>query len=105
MIDFSKFDVVPACLPIEGKFDLNNLERKNFRDDIIGIRAHAVGWGRTTNDEFSPTQSAPGSDSIVSSEKQQFVDLPIISENQCLAKWSNIRGFKNEHQLCAGGED
>jgi len=101
MVEYNDQSVVPACLPL-GRFDLNVLGISNFENGIDGVRAHAVGWGKTqvrSLDTFSKIVSETLSSATT--DVQRKVDLPLQTENKCKQSFPAVRYDK---QLCAGGE-
>jgi len=94
--------VVPICLPIGSQYNFDLLGISNFKEDLEGVRAHAVGWGRTQNFslDFQPIQSETGS--VATTDILLQVDLPVNTHSQCKNSWKNVG---NEAQFCAGGEE
>jgi len=90
----------PVCLPFGDK-QLEFLGINNFEEDIISVRAHAIGWGRTsTYWEDSETIVFSSTNSTARSDVQQYVDLPILSNDQC-SKFYQI----SDTQICAGAQE
>lgn len=91
MVEYNDESVVPACLPL-GRFDLNVLGVSNFEEAIEGVRAHAIGWGKTqvrSLDTFSTIASETGSSATT--DVQRKVDLPILSQTKCQESFSSVR--------------
>merc|ERR1712200_136748 len=103
-VTYNDESVVPACLPI-GSPDLEILGIPNFEEGTNGIRAHAVGWGKTqlrSLDTFSSIDTETGSTATTDILRQ--VDLPILSSSQCARSYPEASRRYNK-QVCAGGEE
>ena len=75
---------------------------EDLDNDLIGVRAHAVGWGITDPDNKNEYEESDVTFSRVPSEKQMMVDLPLLSEARCKQSWPRVN-YAQGH-LCAGGE-
>jgi len=102
-VTYDEQSVVPACLPL-GAEGLELLRISNFNNDIIGVRAHAVGWGITQNETLDTPKGEIDTEtnSKASTDEQMRVDLPIITLAKCTESWAGVRSYSK--QLCAGGE-
>ena len=88
------------CLPF-GTSPLSFMDVENLDNDLIGVRAHAVGWGITDPDQ-KEWEESDVTFSRVASKKQMMVDLPLLSETRCKQTWPKVSYAKG--LLCAGGE-
>ena len=103
-IELNKF-VVPVCLPTKDENILHHVfgEDEN-KDTLSNGRPVVVGWGRTYEDTDKDIR-------IVSSARQQMLDMPVVSNKECSTIWdtkfagANVGDdiLKDEH-ICAGGE-
>jgi len=99
MVELTNY-IKPVCLPFGNAVDFESLGVNNLQNDIEGVRAHAIGWGRTTPTDEGPDESTETS-SVFQTSDQLWVDLPILSQSQCQQSWSTVT---YERQVCAGGE-
>eukprot|EP00088_Acartia_fossae_P044349 TRINITY_DN4702_c0_g1_i5.p1 TRINITY_DN4702_c0_g1~~TRINITY_DN4702_c0_g1_i5.p1 ORF type:complete len:449 (-),score=40.10 TRINITY_DN4702_c0_g1_i5:66-1412(-) len=92
--------VKPVCLPLGAteEFDLLRMRENNYNNGIVGIRAHAIGWGFTNNTR----QKSETRESIVATNVKQVVDLPILSKRKCNEFYENV---SFDEKLCAGAEE
>lgn len=69
----------PICLP-------------TFEDgrSEVGEQLIVAGWGRTEYSNFSPTKLK--------------LQIPVVSDRQCSARFQTLRVTLADSQLCAGGE-
>ncbi|XP_023321870.1 melanization protease 1 [Eurytemora carolleeae] len=88
--------VEPICLPL-GPPDLQILNIPDFEDSLLGVRAHAVGWG--LNSSYAGLLEE--NESRFATAIQQVVDLPILGKSKCL-EYHRFVNYSN--QVCAGGE-
>jgi len=94
--------VVPVCLPIDA-YDYNLLGINNLEEDIIGVRAHAVGWGKTNIPELDTSDLIESeTNSSATTDQLMRVDLPITTYQKCKETWSGLDSYTK--QVCAGGE-
>jgi len=97
--EFSLF-VQPICLP---DLDLTKLLGEPGHNSLNFGKALVAGWGRTYN------STADDSINIVSTPKQQKLEVPVLSLQTCLQRYKNIKldlteDISLEEHFCAGGE-
>jgi secreted trypsin-like serine protease len=88
-----------VCLPLGLPKEFEVLRTKNYVEDIIGVRAHAIGWGYTSNIfKNKETDKAKFAHEIL-----QYVDLPVLSNQECEKFYKSI-SLEDGKRMCAGAE-
>eukprot|EP00090_Calanus_glacialis_P033594 TRINITY_DN5586_c0_g1_i4.p1 TRINITY_DN5586_c0_g1~~TRINITY_DN5586_c0_g1_i4.p1 ORF type:complete len:444 (+),score=80.88 TRINITY_DN5586_c0_g1_i4:24-1355(+) len=102
-VDLNKF-VTPICLGDEEENNRLRLYGEPGKTGLLSYgRPTVVGWGKTnTVEDFDI--------SIVSSAKQQKLDVPVVSNSECRSSWNKLwdgigQDIKLEEHICAGGEE
>ena len=102
-VQLNKF-VVPICLPDENENSMLQLFGEPGKDKLISNgKPIVVGWGKTYKDSDSDIH-------IVSSAKQQKLEMPVVSNCECAARWGKLSAavvddIRIGEHLCAGGEE
>ena len=84
-----------ACLPAYPEEFNSQLNAQGDISDLVGEKASVVGWGKIDAQQDIEFGG-------VGSKTQQFVELPILSKEQCESK--NNGFIPRQTQICAGGE-
>jgi len=97
--------VVPVCLPTKEENVLHLIFGEDENPDTLSNgRPVVVGWGKTYKDTDKDIR-------IVSSARQQKLDMPVVSNQKCSTIWNRKFPGANagddilkEEHICAGGE-
>ena len=90
-----------ACLPFDPKIAAAQLNVPNMGEGLVSFYPTVVGWGK--NERNPLKQKLAGEREIVATSTQQKLAVPVLSDDQCVAKFP---GFTpRPEQICAGGED
>jgi len=95
-----------VCLPLGLPQDLRVIRSRNYDEDIVGVRAHVIGWGYTDlshlyDDQFQVQVDTENVRAL--SNVQQVVDLPLLSNSKCENYYTGV-SFSDGKRVCAGAE-
>jgi len=89
-----------VCLPLGQPEEFKALKIKNYDEDLIGVKAHVVGWGYNVTSNFRLKEDE---NSKFAHKILQKVELPILDNNECERIYENQVRITDKH-MCSGGE-